>query len=40
MKCKTPLSWVAVEERHLLSPGLVDQAIEKIGLIKGRLKAT
>ncbi|PKU86893.1 hypothetical protein MA16_Dca017321 [Dendrobium catenatum] len=38
-KCRTPLTWVEVGERQLMGPKLVDEAIEKIRLIKDKLKA-
>ncbi|PKU85197.1 hypothetical protein MA16_Dca022281 [Dendrobium catenatum] len=38
-KCRTPLSWFEAGERQLLGPQLVDQATEKVRLIKDRLKA-
>lgn len=38
-KCRTPLSWVETGERQVLGPQLVDQATEKVRLIRDRLKA-
>ncbi|PKU62319.1 hypothetical protein MA16_Dca026502 [Dendrobium catenatum] len=38
-RCITPLSWFEVGERQLLGSQLVDQATEKVRLIRDRLKA-
>ncbi|KAI0491724.1 hypothetical protein KFK09_025984 [Dendrobium nobile] len=38
-KCITPLTWVEVGERQLMDPELVEEATEKIRLIRDRLKA-
>ena len=38
-KCRSPLHWDDVGERVLVGPELVDQAYEKIQVIKQRMKA-
>src|ERR1041385_6230904 len=37
-KCRTPLMWDEVGERHLFGPDLIRDAEEKVNLIRDRLK--
>lgn len=37
-RCRKPLSWIQVAERRIMGLKLVDDAIEKIRLIRDRLK--
>ena len=39
-RCRSPVCWDDVGERKLLGPELVQLTVEKITLIKERLKAT
>ncbi|KAL6316117.1 hypothetical protein AAG906_015947 [Vitis piasezkii] len=39
-KCRSPICWNDVGERKLLGPELVQLTVEKVALIKERLKAT
>ncbi|GJZ05391.1 putative reverse transcriptase domain-containing protein [Tanacetum coccineum] len=39
-KCRSPIMWAEVGEGQLIGPELVKETIEKISLIKDRLKAT
>ena len=38
-KCRSPLHWDEVSERVLLKPNLVQHAVDKIQLVKQRMKA-
>ncbi|PKU73026.1 hypothetical protein MA16_Dca007589 [Dendrobium catenatum] len=37
-KCRTPLCWTEIGERKIIGANLVDDATEKIRLIRDRLK--
>ncbi|GJY98905.1 putative reverse transcriptase domain-containing protein [Tanacetum coccineum] len=39
-RCRSPIMWAEVRERHLIEPELVQETTEKISQIKDRLKAT
>ena len=39
-RCRSPVCWDDVEERKFLGPKLVQLTVEKIALIKERLKTT
>ena len=38
-KCRSPLHWDKVGERALLGPELVQQAVDKIQVVRERIKA-
>ena len=38
-KCRSPLSWDEVGERELTGPKIIQDAVEKVALIKRRLEA-
>jgi len=39
-KCRSPLCWYDIGERRLLEPEVIQQTVEKIKIIRERLKAT
>jgi len=39
-KCRSPIGWFELREADLLGPNLVQQAIEKVKLIRDRLHTT
>jgi len=38
-KCRSPICWEEVGDRRIFGPGLIQEATEKIKLIKERMKA-
>ena len=38
-KCRSPICWTEVGERQLLGPDLIQESVDKIKLIRERLKA-